>query len=172
MTYYIRKVTPSKWSGSTPKDRDYLKLGTDGITNCCRTTANELSIWKTDSNDPLSDENKVLLAAIATGSDRPATMDFIFISDEDIQENGLSLKETKGKTPIESMQSLHRDIEDLDVEKLGKLGVLIHEKVNNDEEIHRVSQSTIKQYVRTIFPEGTDNANTLKNIDGWSRIYN
>ncbi|CAH6248598.1 hypothetical protein V5043_23310 [Enterobacter kobei] len=172
MAYYIRKVTPTKWNGEKPDDGNYLKLGTDGVTNCCRTTDNELSIWKTDSNDPQSDENKTLLAAIATGSDRPATMDFIFISDTELQENELSLKETPGKTPIESMRNLHRDIDHLDIDKLGKLGMLIHEKVNSDDDIHRVSQSTIKQYVRSNFPDGSVDGEILKSIDGWSRLYN
>lgn len=172
MAYYIRKVTPAKWNGEIPDDGNYLKLGTDGVTNCCRTTENELSIWKTESNDPQSDENKTLIAAIATGSDRPATMDFIFISDEELEKNNLSLKVKPGKIPIESMRNLHRDIENLDIDKLGRVGILIHRKVNSDAEIHRVSQSKIKQYVKSEFPDGSAESDILKSIDGWSKVYN
>ncbi|MFB4902296.1 hypothetical protein ACE3KY_23895, partial [Enterobacter asburiae] len=71
-----------------------------------------------------------------------------------------------------SMRNLHRDIDHLDIDKLGKLGMLIHEKVNSDDDIHRVSQSTIKQYVRSNFPDGSVDGEILKSIDGWSRLYN
>lgn len=169
--YYIRRVNPLRWNGYLPENGDYLSLGTDGITNCCKTTDNELSIWLTDSKDPYSENNKKVLAIIAAGSEKPSTIDFIFISDEEFNERELTLKETPGKTAVSSMRYLHRDIENLDVKKLAILGLLIHEKANDDNEIHRVSASKIKEYVRQSFLDGTPQAEEIKSIDGWSKIY-
>ncbi|MCV5527097.1 hypothetical protein OFN18_34065, partial [Escherichia coli] len=67
--YYIRRINPLRWNGDLPKDGNYLSLGTDGITNCCKTTDNELSIWLTDSKNPESENNKKVLAVIAAGSE-------------------------------------------------------------------------------------------------------
>ena len=39
--------------------------------------------------------------------------------------------------------------------------MLIHEKANDDNEMHRVSASKIKQYVRDVFKEGTPQAEEL-----------
>lgn len=170
--YYIRRINPLRWNGNLPTDGDYLSLGTDGITNCCKTTDNELSIWLTDSKDPESENNKKVLAVIAAGSEKPSTIDFIFLSEDEFNERELTLKETPGKTAISSMRYLHRDIENLDVKKLAILGLLIHEKANNDDEMHRVSTSKIKNYVRESFRNGTEQAEEIKSIDGWSKIYN
>ena len=170
--YYIRRINPLRWNGDLPEDGNYLSLGTDGITNCCKTTDNELSIWLTDSKDPESENNKEVLAVIAAGSEKPSKIDFIFISEDEFNERELTLKETPGKTAVSSMRYLHRDIENLDVKKLAILGMLIHEKANDDNEMHRVSASKIKQYVRDVFKEGTPQAEEIKSIDGWSKVYN
>jgi hypothetical protein len=170
--YYIRRINPLRWNGSLPEEDDYLSLGTDGITNCCKTTDNELSIWLTDSKDPESENNKKVLAVMAAGSEKPSTIDFIFISEEEFTERDLTLKKTDGKTAVSSMRYLHRDIESLDVKKLAILGMLIHKKANDDNEIHRVSASKIKQYVRHVFKDGTPQAEEIKSIDGWSKVYN
>ena len=69
------------------------------------------------------------------------------------------------------MRYLHRDIEKRNLSNLEKLGLLHHEKANDDNEIHRVSTSKIKQDVRHAFKDGTPQAEEIKSIDGWSKLY-
>ena len=57
MSYYIRSVKHDFWEGELPED-GYLSMSVDGITNCCQTSSNALSIWETDSLDIYDDNNK------------------------------------------------------------------------------------------------------------------
>lgn len=61
MSFYIRKVDTSKWEDELPEDGDVLDMAVDGITNCCKTYENCLSVWKTESLDPYSEQNKNFL---------------------------------------------------------------------------------------------------------------
>lgn len=173
MTFYIRKVEIKKWSYSLPDDGNYLHMGTDGVTNCCKTSNNTLSIWETSNNDPDSVETKKIIIAMNTAGDRPSTTDFIFISDEELSQIGVVISNTpeSATTLIKSMTSKHYDIKDINIDSLGRIGMLIHQKVNDDSQLNRKTVGDIKKETIAQFPVTSPEANDIKTKDSWAALY-
>lgn len=170
MAYYIRRVNCDYWEDPLPEE-GYLQMPVDGVTNCCRTTSNALSIWKTDSLDIHAEDNKKLLSAIALVYDRPIPLTFIFFSDEELHELGVTLDSTPGDTPVEDQKDKHRDISNLTLDTIGKLAWMIHGKVNNDESYHIVSSEEITTITKQIFPIVDELPEKNKNQKKWKGIY-
>ncbi|WP_414465968.1 hypothetical protein [Klebsiella aerogenes] len=171
MSFYIRKVNTSKWEDALPQSNDFLDMSVDGITNCCKTSDNALSVWKTESQDIYSDENKRLITAMAMALDRPSAMTIIFFSDDDISSLGLDLKETRGQTPYDELADCHRDISNLTLKKIGSLAWKIHEKVNDDDEIKIVSEEEVIGFVRYLFPVVGELPNEKQHQKKWKALY-
>jgi len=171
MSFYIRKVDTSKWEDDLPETDNFLDMSVDGITNCCRTFENALSVWKTESQDIFSDENKRLITAMAMALDRPVAMTIIFLSDKDINDLGLDLLATKGQTAFAEMAECHRDISNLTLNKIGHLAWKIHNKVNNDEEIKLVSEEDLIKFVKFSFPEVSELPKDKQQQKRWKALY-
>ncbi|HIE8673090.1 hypothetical protein [Klebsiella variicola] len=152
MSYYIRSVKSDFWEGELPEG-GHLSMSVDGITNCCQTSSNALSIWKTDSLDVYDDNNKRLLAAIALIYDKPRPLTFVFLSDEELSSIGVTLQETPGATPVEDYKEKHRDICKLTLDSIGKLAWIIHEKVNSDDYYNLVTEDEVSGFTKEMFPD-------------------
>ena len=172
MSFYIRKVDTSKWEDELPDNQDVWDMAVDGITNCCKTYENSLSVWKTESLDPYSEENKKLLTAMAMSLDKPIAMTIIFLSDEEIQDLELELVENEGLTPYVEQASLHRDIANLTLKKIGLLGWTIHKKVNDDNEIKIISEKELVSFVKGIFPSADVLPEQKRSQRKWNNLYN
>lgn len=171
MSFYIRKVDTSKWEDELPEDGDVLDMAVDGITNCCKTYENCLSVWKTESLDPYSEQNKKLLTAMAMSLDKPIAMTVVFLSDNEINSLELELIENDGMTPYTEQASLHRDISNLTLKKIGHLGWTIHQKVNDDAEIKIISEEELVSFVKGIFPNADALPEEKRNQKKWKKIY-
>lgn len=101
----------------------------DAITKCIVTDEDRLSCWEIENQDQL----ELALLALITGKKQGgiSSIDYILISSEDLSKNGLSLKKSieDADTAAESLKILHRNIVDLDYEKLGKVQDLIIDSV-------------------------------------------
>ncbi|WP_404652235.1 hypothetical protein [Raoultella terrigena] len=170
MSYYIRKVDSQYWEDILPED-NHLNMSVDGVTNCCKTSSNALSIWKTESNNPYDDYNKKLLTAIALGRDGPAPMTFIFLSDDELAGLELTLDATPGNTSYNEFVDKHRDIINLTLDKIGRLAWAIHKKVNNDDDYNIVSCEEIMDFTKDIFPDINSLPEKNKGDRKWKRIY-
>ncbi|HCB0506775.1 TPA: hypothetical protein MYN45_004210 [Klebsiella variicola subsp. variicola] len=170
MSYYIRRVNSEFWEDELPKD-GYLSMPVDGITNCCKTFSNTLSIWKADSLDIYDASNKKLLAAIALVYDRPRPLTFIFLTDEELSSIGLILDETPGDTPVEDYRPKHRDICSLTLDTIGKLAWIIHEKVNNDDCYNLITAEEVSEFTKEMFPEFDLLPEKNKAQKKWSCLY-
>ena len=170
MSYYIRRVDAKYWDDALPDD-NHLNMSVDGVTNCCKTSSNALSIWKTESNDPYDDYNKKLLAAIALGRDGPAPITFIFLSDKELSDLGLALKQTPGLTSFSEFVDKHRDIVNLTLDKIGRLAWVIHQKVNDDDDYNIVSGEEIIDFTKSIFPDVNSLPEKNKVQRKWKSIY-
>ncbi|MBN4758135.1 hypothetical protein [Enterobacter cloacae] len=171
MSFYIRKVDTSKWEDELPEDGDVLDMAVDGITNCCKTYENCLSVWKTESLDPYSEQNKKLLTAMAMSLDKPIAMTVVFLSDNEIDSLELELIENDGMTPYTEQASLHRDISNLTLKKIGHLGWVIHQKVNDDAEIKIISEEELVSFFKGIFPNADALPEEKRNQKKWKKIY-
>ncbi|HBQ5356559.1 TPA: hypothetical protein L7511_005022, partial [Klebsiella pneumoniae] len=74
-------------------------------------------------------------------------------------------------TLIKSMKCKHYDIKDLNIDSLGKIGMLIHQKVNDDKQIYRKTVGEIKKETVSLFPDKTPEANDIKTKDNWAALY-
>lgn len=171
MTYFIRKVDSTQWEDELPSEHNILNMAVDGITNCCKTSGNTLSIWQTSSNDPLSEENQKLLTGMAMSLDRPIPFTFIFLSLEELQSLGLELEYSLGDTPFVEVASSHRDISNLTLQKMGELAWVIHGKVNDDEEMKLVAADDLIQYTKSLFNKVDDLPDEKKSQKKWRGLY-
>ncbi|HHC4240655.1 MULTISPECIES: hypothetical protein [Klebsiella pneumoniae complex] len=170
MSYYIRSVKHDFWEGELPED-GYLSMSVDGITNCCQTSSNALSIWETDSLDIYDDNNKRLLTAIALIYDKPRPLTFIFLTDDELSSIGVTLHETPGATPVEDCMGKHRDICKLTLDTIGKLAWIIHEKVNSDDCYNIVTEDEVSGFTKEIFPELDSLPEKNKQQRKWRSLY-
>jgi len=170
--FYIRRIRTTVWDSDIPANDDPMLLGTNGVTNCCKTDKNQLSVWIVNNNDPDSYETKLVLSTIAGGSEKPSSISYVYIEDSELAAIGVTLKQTPGNTAISSKKNLHWDIEDLNMEKISKIGLLIQKKVYDNNQIHKKGAGKIKEYVRAVFPDGTPEAEDIKSVAGWCNIYN
>ncbi|HBS3519831.1 hypothetical protein ACNPNM_04130 [Klebsiella variicola] len=170
MSYYIRSVKSDFWEGELPED-GYLSMSVDGITNCCQTSSNTLSIWETDSLDIYDDNNKRLLTAIALIYDKPRPLTFIFLTDEELSSIGVTLQETPGATPVEDCKEKHRDICKLTLDSIGKLAWIIHKKVNSDDFYNLVSEDEVSGFTKEMFPEFDSLPEKNKTQKKWRGLY-
>jgi len=182
MAIYIRKVMKGKWDWRNPVDSNLLamELGTDGITNCCRTSSNTLSIWMVDSDQLITENDKKIVATLSTNGGGLSAIDCIFISDDDISQCGASVRQVDGDSLISDIVSLHYDICDLNVESLGKLGVLINKKISGETHldeiisqpvIKRIDVGSIKSYISTFIPQASEQGKQLVLKSGFSKVY-
>lgn len=58
------------------------EFSADSITGCTRTTANKLSVWRSETTDFKSDYVEKLIVALATTMPSPATIDLVWLKEE------------------------------------------------------------------------------------------
>ncbi|EIW8530637.1 hypothetical protein L1D04_03530 [Klebsiella pneumoniae] len=182
MTIYIRKVTKSKWDWRNPVNGNVAAnaLGTDGVTNCCRTSENTLSIWKVDSENLDSEDDKKVVASLVTNGGSLSSIDCIFLSDEDLEECGLSVSQKDGDSFISDIKSKHYNIIDLNMSSVSALGLIIKKKISGVQDGNVVTQTaklkkidlgSIRSYIRKYIPQETTEGATLKLKSGFSKVY-
>lgn len=114
----------------------------DIVTNCLRTTDNTLSLWKVSSEEEI--EKAVI--ALSSRRDNVQKFDYILIPEDIMDEIGLILKDSDGKSPLKSFNDKHCDIIELNYSKMGIVVKLIQDLLKNDENsIKRVHLSEVKK---------------------------
>lgn len=131
MPILIRRISKGKW-------QDYCKLASDNvglfrrlirlprfnapadaITNCLKTTNNQLSMWLLPDEKML---NEVLLAlCTGTRSNGLGTIDYIRINTEELDEIGLTYKQSSedADTAIPELKELHYNVSGFNYQTLG-----------------------------------------------------
>lgn len=132
MSYYYRKLTRSKWNKNT--GRDLEKYSADTMTSCIRTAKETLSIWTAFDLNFDNPDNQELIVALALSMQKPDTIGIVLLFHEDLTNLGLELEETVGKTIYQKYCENHRDIVNLNYQKLGIISKYIVNQLN--DEIH------------------------------------
>lgn len=131
MPVLIRKISIGKWKdycreSSGNRGILYRLFGmprycapADAITNCLKTTHNQLSMWLLPDEGKLSD----VLLALCTGTkaNGVSTIDFIRIDTADLDAIGLSYSQSSddADTAIPELKELHYDVSGFDYRTLG-----------------------------------------------------
>lgn len=152
----VRKIQKGKWEDycKNLKTKGRFKrmieeltpnASADAITNCLKTTRNELSIWIVEE-DHINDA----LLAMSTGSEMNdiGTIDYIIFKPEEFKKEGLFYKQSPAdaNTAVSSLKSYHYDIENLNYKKLGKMQKLIVKKLISDKSV-RITKAQLYKIV-------------------------
>ena len=147
MSLLIRKIEKAKWlqndiiNGQIPS--------ADAITNCTKTSRNTLSTWEIDS---VSNINNAVIALLC-GQEHLDTIDIVYFEPEKISERGISIEATEGRTSFAIMKEKHRNLSQLDYEKLGTIAEIIIEEIKSNRDV-RFSVGKQKEILRQAIKNG------------------
>ncbi|EHH2454100.1 hypothetical protein [Vibrio parahaemolyticus] len=116
MAFLLRKISPNKWQPNLELNPENYTA--DAITGCNRTQQNTLSVWHSDTNDFTDESVEQIIVALAITMPQPAKIDVIWLEEEKLAEHGLLIISTKAETEFEKINDLHKDIAELDHQKL------------------------------------------------------
>ena len=136
---FLRVITqPKLWR------RDYCKelseVSSDIVTSCLRTKNETLSIWQVESDHDI--ENAI--AAFVSVRDQVNYVEYIVIPPGKLQEHGLSVTGSDGKTPFKKQNNKHYDITGLNYSLLGNVTSTICELLQGEVAIQRKSKQDVK----------------------------
>lgn len=137
--FLARKITRAKWN-----ERPGLvaaQLAADAVTVDLRTRNNALSFWRCGAASPEEINEAVL--ALAAGSERLDKIEVVWVSEEDLRTDGLTLAQTGGRTPVRSMVNQHVDVRELNYGRLGKVALRVLTAMGNGR-CRRVAKNKVK----------------------------
>lgn len=138
MTFLLRKFSYPKWEKNKGLSSD--DFSADSITGCTRTTANKLSVWRSDTTDFKSDYVEKLIVALATTMPSPATIDLVWLREEWFADKGILLEDNPGDTKYESVNNLHKDIASLNHKLLAMVGSHMLEQLEVADNYLRINK--------------------------------
>jgi hypothetical protein len=141
MTYYLRKVSFSKWEPNKGKiASDY---SADAITGCTRTSGNTLSVWSSEKMDFDSPECKNLIVAMASTMTRPDLIDLVWFENSWLNENEIKIDKTPGQSKCSLVNPHHRDIIELTHANLALVGEHIIDRMQTENAFKRISKKKL-----------------------------
>ena len=115
--FLAHKISRAKWEPR--KELSEEEISADAVTADLRTQDNNLSFWKCEPDSKKSVEDVVL--AIAASGERIDKIDLVWLTDNELLNDGHILKNTDGKTPVADLVNKHFDVCRLDYVRLGKI---------------------------------------------------
>lgn len=155
--FFARKISLAKW-GNRPTLAPG-EISADAVTADLRTTDDALSFWRCRGGTQEDVEEAAL--AIAAGSDRVDKLDLVWIPSQELDADGQSWTETRGKTPVRRLRSLHVDVLSLDYERLGKVASCIVLAIEHGH-FKRIPRQRIVEILREAVQHGHVELNDLK----------
>jgi hypothetical protein len=159
MPILVRRINRAKWEQIINED-DASDSSADAITNCLKTTNNDLSVWKIETIEQLDD---AILALITGGQQtKLSTLHYVLIKEELLLKSGLNIAETEGDTRVESLKNTHRDITNLTYSRLGIVKNLILDSLENNKNKEMfITKSKLKSFLNNAIKNGKVNKTDL-----------
>lgn len=157
MAYLMRMVDLSKW---TQQQNTVHNLGDIDAVSLSDLSAdnNEISTWFLKE---LSEEEiKKAVLALASNFSSLDEVIIVFLNYDDVVKAGLSINNHIGPTKIKEYESLHRNIENLNADKLLTLADLILRKIWSNE-IRAVNVEELVSWFLQILNQGVLDFNIL-----------
>lgn len=135
MAYLVRKISIARWP-----DKEFSKVDpitADAITEDLKTTSNEMSWWKVDSNEDAID---IGVSYFSSLSKKQANIRLVLVPFEKIDKYFM-IKNTPEHaiTAIPKMKIKHYDVCDLNYKKLGLLAKFVALSTSCKEQNHIVT---------------------------------
>ena len=122
------KITRAKWEAK--QDFPAGEISADAVTGDLKTQDNVLSFWRCASGTKEDFEDAVL--AIAAGREDVAKVEIVWLNDDELDADGLTLKDTDGRTPVAELIERHVDVCRLGYVRLGKVARRIVSAISED----------------------------------------
>ena len=155
--FLARKFTRAKWDHKA--DLSDGEISADAVTSDLRTTDNTLSFW--ECGGAAKSEIKDAVLALAAAGNRFDKIDVVWLTEEELQEDGQTLKSTPGRTPVSDLAGRHVDVDRLDYVRLGKIAKRIASAIVN-ENWCRFTEGCAKKLVLAAVKEGRIDTSDLK----------
>ncbi len=101
------------------------------------------------------------MLAIAAAGERVDKLDVVWLADEELRSDGLSLADTNGRTPVEDLVTRHVDVRSLDYVRLGKIAHHVDRAIK-DTRHHRFAKGHVKKLLLAAVGQGRINVYDLK----------
>ena len=147
--FLARKITRAKWA-STP-DFSTGEIPADAVTVDLRTQQNSLSFWRCRT-DTASDVEEAALAIAAAGT-RIDRLDIVWLADDKLQDNGLNLANSTGRTPGTDMADQHVDLIRLDYVRLGSVARRVIDAIKS-ERCCRLTKARVRKLIEAAIGQG------------------
>lgn len=137
----IRKINKTKWL-----QYDIINgadVSADALTNCIKTYNNSLSVWEIKDETDL--EEAVL--AIVAGQDYLEAIDVIILDERHFVKCQINQESTEGRTPVNDLKNIHKDLCNLDFWTLGMVAENIVESFKTDK-VKRYTISKLKDILK------------------------
>ena len=115
--FLARKISLAKWSKKGELAEG--EIPADAVTADLRTQGNALSFWRCGDGERVEVEEAAL--AIAAACDSVDKVDIVWLASAELQDDGQTLQDTKGRTPVLELAELHVDVCRLDYIRLGRI---------------------------------------------------
>ncbi|MBE8607926.1 hypothetical protein [Vibrio sp. OPT10] len=162
----LRSFLCTKWTSNVGKDLE--QYCADSITKCTKTSGNTLSVWFSSTTNFDSEEVRSLIVAFASSMERPDAVDFIWLDQQQLVQQGLTLESTDGITKYERIKDRHRDIAALDYQQLGIVGEHIVNQMKTASNFKRITKvKLVEMVVDVSITDTTFQLSSLKG--GWDK---
>ena len=115
--FLIRKITQAKWKANPELAEGAISA--DALTIDLRTSDNSLSFWRCRTQTQSDLEHSAL--ALAAAASHVDTFDFIWLTDDELRDDGQTIRNSLGQTPVEGLVDRHVDVCRLDYVRLGRV---------------------------------------------------
>jgi len=147
MSLLVRKIDKAKWlQNDIVRGED---ISADAITNCMKTYRNTLSAWQIDNDAEIDDA----VLAIVSSHQHLDTIDIVCISKDRLDQNGINMKSTPGRTPVEDLTNKHIDIANLTYKTLGDVAYHIV-KAFCEQNVKRYTRGSLKKLLKEAINSG------------------
>ena len=147
--FLARKITRAKWESTEYLSAD--EIPADAVTADLRTQGNVLSFWQC-ATDTASDVAEAALAIAAAG-ERLDRLDIVWLADQELQSDGLTLRDTEGRTPVSDMVAKHVDVDRLDYVRLGSVARRVAAAIEADQ-CRRLTRARVKSLIEEAIRQG------------------
>ena len=155
--FLARKISLAKWSKQS--ELEVGEISADAVTLDLKTQDNKLSFWRCGDGERAGVNEAAL--AIAAACDRIDKIDVVWLAVGELQSDGQTLKDTKGRTPVLGLDELHVDVCRLDYWRLGKVAQLIFTAIQKDQHL-RLRKACVKNLLTHAAEQGRIDPEGLK----------
>lgn len=157
MCKYVRLIKRGRWP--TEKEINYnidnVSAKTIVQEMAMKGTDNSLSIWQ------LEDKEDIALAVISPNKQSVEKITAVKISKEELEKNGLEIKEQNGNSVASYLNSKHFDIVNMNYKSLGSFAKVIIEALKNEENLEVITQKEVETILKNAISDGRIDKDTL-----------